>query len=71
MSLLRRKIAYVVEKREGMLPTCFPEGYDTEDLIEVSTVGQVWATFYNTRTHELVPCEKFYQQYQESLNGED
>ena len=41
---------------------CFPVGYDKSNLINVSRVGDYWATFLDPRTGAEVSCEDFYKQ---------
>ena len=52
---------YVVIQGSGLAPsTCFPEGYDTSNLVNVSRLGDFWATFLNLETGEEVSCKDFY-----------
>ena len=53
---------YEIEKGAYGLPTCFPEGYDKSNLIEVSKIGDSWATFVNIQTGEEISCAEFYAQ---------
>jgi len=46
-----------------------PIDYDESNLIDVSAVGDVFATFMNPETGEWVKCADFYNQYiEESTN---
>lgn len=45
--------------------TCFPVGYDTSNLTEITCIGDSWAKFLSHDTHEIIDCADFYQQYLE------
>jgi hypothetical protein len=42
--------------------TCFPVGYDKQNLIDVTRVTDVWAQFVDKHTGETVDCEVFAKQ---------
>ena len=64
MPLFQPKVTFEIEhnRGNGLLPTCFPTGYDKSNLVEVASRGGGWATFYNMETSELVHCEDFHKQ---------
>ena len=62
---MKKKPFYYIEYRGGGLPICFPEGYDTSELEEISSIGKSWATFLNVRTGDIISCEDFYKKLQE------
>lgn len=50
--------------------TCFPAGYDTSNLIEVSRAGEQWATFLNPETGEEIKCADFHKKMMEEISNE-
>ena len=60
MALYKTKPRYVLEHRGSLPPTFFPEGYDTSDLMEVTTRGESFAVFLNAVTGETIRCEDFH-----------
>lgn len=51
--------------------TCFPAGYDRSNLVDISSIGEYWATFLNQETGEIVYCSKFYADLQAEIAGMD
>lgn len=46
---------------------CFPVGFDTEGLVEISTIASAWAVFINPATGERLDCAEFAAQMQADL----
>lgn len=43
----------------GRPSSCFPAGFDTSNLKDISSVCDVWAKYINVTTGETVDCAKF------------
>ncbi len=56
---------FYIERRPGKADICLPEGFDMYNLIDISKIGDVWATFLNIETDEEISCEKYYKQLKE------
>lgn len=67
MALYQTKPRYVLEHRGSLPPTFFPEGYDTSNLLEISTRGDAFAVFMNIETGETIRCEDFHEQARKEL----
>ena len=51
----------------GGVKTCFPSGYDTGDLREITMLTDAWAKFINIRTGEVVDCARFAQDMRDQI----
>jgi len=43
-------------------PSCFPIGYDTRNLMDISCIMDEWAKYINTQTGEKIDCKIFADQ---------
>ena len=59
-----KKPFFYIERRPGKTDICLPEGFDMYNLIDISKVGDTWATFLNIETDEEISCEKYYKELQ-------
>lgn len=66
----RNEPRWEVCHRMPLPSTCFPAGYDASNLVEVSRVGDYWATFMNLETGEEIKCEDFHKKMMEEVNRE-
>lgn len=46
----------------GYVKTCFPEGLDTSDFIDVTDIRSPWAKFLDPKTGKIHNCEDYYKQ---------
>lgn len=58
--MLEAEAVYIVTHRRGRPSLCFPQEFDTSDLVEHSRLEGPWAEFLNIKTGAMVSCEDFY-----------
>lgn len=64
------KPKYTIEHRHGAPSVCLPSDYETYDLLEVSAVGDQWATFMNITTGYTISCSDFYNRMLQEMENE-
>lgn len=50
-----------LEARTGQADVFLPRDFDLTDYIEVTTFGDTFAVFANTRTGNIIRCADFYR----------
>lgn len=60
--MFNNKPTYVVTRSDRGIITCFPEGFDTSNLKEISTLTSMFAKFINIETGDEYDCETYYNQ---------